>query len=122
MSDAFRNLHRASLQLEVVDYKGFMPCVVVHGQKLNVIRKSNELRSDAQGGWCAWRRLCELKLTIFVPPIANGASFHSRSVTVLSRNFGGEAAIWLDHKPNKITRIDSTYGHDRVNTIATGVH
>ena len=119
--DIFRNLHRASLQVEVVAYNGFTPCFVVRGQKLNVKRRSKELRSDTQAGWCAWQRFSTLKLIIFVPPGAGDSLFRSRSVTVLSRNEGGEAAIWLDQNKNKAVMVDSKEGHDRVNTIATRV-
>ena len=120
--DIFQNIQQPSLELEVIDYNGFTPCVIVRGQKLNVISRSKELRSDAQGGWCAWRRLSKLQLMIFVPPVADDVSFRSRSVTILTRHGGGEAAIWLDHNANKAIKIDSKRGHDRVNTIATRVY
>ena len=122
--NVFKNLHHSNLQLEVIKNRSFSSCFQVRGNVINVKSVSKELRTDAQGGWCAWNDSSILQLKIFVPMIAEDSFLGSRSVIVLSRFYGrGQAEIWLDNKKNKAIEIDSTNIVDeKYNTIATRVN
>ena len=118
--NAFKNLHHSNLQLKVINNDSFLRCFQVSGQKINVKSISKNLRTDSQGGWCAWKRLSTLKLRIYVP---EDSFFSKRSVTVLTRhgNSGGQATIWLDNKKHKAIKTSSNWMLDRLDTIATRV-
>ena len=118
--NVFKNLHHPNLKIEVMNNTNFSPCFKVHGQEMNVKSVAKELRTDSQGGWCAWTGLSILQLRIYVPLTADDSSFHSRSVTVLSKHDKGEAAIWLGNNRNKAIRTDTnSWRNDRFDTIAT---
>ena len=121
--NVFKNLHHSNLKLEIIENTAFSPCFKLYHQKPNVKRVARELRTDSQGGWCAWKRSSTLKLKIYVPLIAGDNSFRSRSVTVLTttRHEGGEAKVWLDNEINKAIRTNSTWINDRYETIGTRV-
>ena len=119
--DVFQKLHLPDLQITVVQIINFSRCFVVRDQEVNVKRMSEELRTDSQGGWCAWNRSSTLKLKIYVPLIADDNSFRSRSVTILTRHEGGEAIIWLDNEIHKAIQTDSRWLNDQFDTIGTRV-
>ena len=106
--NAFKKLHHSNLKFEIKEKTGFSPCFKVYGQKQNVKRVARELRTDSQGGWCAWIRSSVLKLKIYVPRIVGDNSFRTRSVTVLTKHNGGIAAIWLDNHKNETIETNST--------------
>ncbi len=118
--NAFKNLHRPNLRLEVIINRRFSPCFQVFGQDINVESIGEYLRTDSQGGWCAWKRWSTLKLRNYVP---NDKFLRSRSVTVLTRHKydGGQASIWLDNKKQKAIETNSNWLTDRFDTIATRV-
>lgn len=123
--NAFKNLHHPNLQLEVVHNSSFSRCFLVYGQKMNAKSTGKELRTDSQGGWCAWKRLSTLQLRIYVLLIADDSSFRSRSVIVLTRHYsynGSQAAIWLDNKKNTGIKTKSDWINDQFDTIATRVN
>ena len=106
--NVFKKLHHSNLKFEIKEKTGFSPCFKLYGQKQNVKRVARELRTDSQGGWCAWIRSSVLKLKIYVPRIVGENSFRTRSVTVLTKNNGGIAAIWLDNHKNETIQTNST--------------
>ncbi|XP_078380890.1 uncharacterized protein LOC144663725 [Oculina patagonica] len=118
--NVFKNLHRPNLQLKVINNSSFSPCFKLYGQNINVKSIGKELRTDSQGGWCAWKRWSTLKLRIYVP---KDKFLRSRSVTVLTRHKydGGQASIWLDNKKQKAIETNSNWLTDRFDTIATRV-
>ena len=123
--NAFKDLHHPNLHLEVINKSGFSPCFVLLAQEMNVKKMSKQLRTDTQGGWCAWQNSSTLQLKIYVPVSADDNSDRSRSVIVLTRPEQGKAVIWLDNKQNKSTNSDSPRSGgepDRVHTIATSVN
>ena len=91
--NVFKKLHHSNLKFEIKEKAGFSPCFKLYGQKQNVKRVARELRTDSQGGWCAWIRSSILKLKIYVPRIVGDNSFRTQSVTVLTKHNGGTAAI-----------------------------
>ena len=121
--NVFKKLHHSNLKFEIKEKAGFSPCFKLYGQKQNVKRVARELRTDSQGGWCAWIRSSILKLKIYVPRIVGDNSFRTRSVTVLTKHNGGTAAICLDNNKNETIETNSTQmrrnrydtiGHSRV--------
>ena len=106
--NVFKKLHHSNLKFEIKEKTGFSPCFKLYGQKQNVKRVARELRTDSQGGWCAWIRSSVLKLKIYVPRIVGENSFRTRSVTVLTKHNGGIAAIWLDNHKNETIQTNST--------------
>ena len=106
--NVFKKLHHSNLKFEIKEKTGFSPCFKVYGQKQNIKRVARELRTDSQGGWCAWIRSSVLKLKIYVPRIVGENSFRTRSVTVLTKHNGGIAAIWLDNHKNETIQTNST--------------
>ena len=106
--NVFKKLHHSNLKFEIKEKTGFSPCFKLYGQKRNVKRVARELRTDSQGGWCAWIRSSVLKLKIYVPRIVGENSFRTRSVTVLTKHNGGIAAIWLDNHKNETIQTNST--------------
>ena len=106
--NVFKKLHHSNLKFEIKEKTGFSPCFKLYGQKRNVKRVARELRTDSQGGWCAWIRSSILKLKIYVPRIVGDNSFRTRSVTVLTKHNGGTAAIWLDNNKNETIETNST--------------
>ncbi|KAL9978279.1 hypothetical protein ACROYT_G015778 [Oculina patagonica] len=122
--NAFKNLHRPNLQLEVINNSSFSPCFIVRAQPMNVKIISKELRPDTQGGWCAWQRLSTLQLKIYVPVSVDANFGRSRSVIVLiGRHMKGRASIWLDNKKNEtVNTSKSSWSEDRYHTIATRVN
>ncbi len=119
--NVFKNLHRPNLQLKVINNSSFIPCFQLYGQHINVKSIGKYLRTDSQGGWCAWKRLSTLKLRIYVP---EHSVLSSRSVTVLTRQIypvAGQAAMWLDNKKQKAIETKSNWLTDRFDTIATTV-
>ena len=106
--NVFKKLHHSNLKFEIKEKTGFSPCFKLYGQKHNVKRVARELRTDSQGGWCAWIRSSVLKLKIYVPRIVGENSFRTRSVTVLTKHNGGIAAIWLDNHKNETIQTNST--------------
>ena len=123
--NVFKNLHHPNLQLDVINNRSFSSCFQVKGQRTNVKSVSKELRTDSQGGWCAWKGLSILELKIYVPMITEDIFLGSRSVIVLSRFYSrGQAEIWLDNKKNKAIEVNSTMNivtEEKYNTIATRV-
>ena len=111
--DVSKRLHRPSLHLRVINYKGFLPCLIPKG-------KSRPLRPDAEGGWCARKRFSTLKLSILVPGLTVD-DVSSRSVTVMIFNNGGKAVVWLDENKNKAFEFNRTYSYVQYGTIATRV-
>lgn len=105
--NVFKKLHHSDLKFEIKEKTGFSPCFKLYGQKRNVKRVARELRTDSQGGWCAWIRSSVLKLKIYVPRIVGENSFRTRSVTVLTKHNGGIAAIWLDNHKNETIQTNS---------------
>ena len=123
--NAFKNLHHPNLHLEVINKSGFSPCFILRAQEMNVKKMSKELRTDTQGGWCAWQNSSTLQLRIYVSVIADDSYDRSRSVIVLTRHEQGKAVIWLDNKQTKSTNSDSPRSGgalDGVHTIATRVN
>ena len=106
--NVFKKLHHSNLKFEIKEKTGFSPCFKLYGQKQNVKRVARELRTDSQGGWCAWIRSSVLKLKIYVSRIVGENSFRTRSVTVLTKHNGGIAAIWLDNHKNETIQTNST--------------
>ncbi len=122
--NVFKNLHRPNLQLKVINNSSFSPCFQLYGQytpeHINAKSIGKYLRTDSQGGWCAWKRWSTLKLRIYVP---EQKFLRSRSVTVLTRhkNDEGQAKIWLDNKTNRAIETNSNSRLDRFDTIAKRV-
>ena len=121
--NVFKNPHNPNLQLEVINNRSFSPCFKERGNLINVKSVSKELRTDSQGGWCAWKGSSILRLKIYVPMIAVDSFLRSRSVILLSKFYSrGQAEIWLDNKKNKAIKIDSTNSvGETCNAIATRV-
>lgn len=121
--NAFKKVHHPNLQIKVINNVSFSPCFQVRGKELNVKSLSKELRTDSQGGWCAWNRSSILQLKIYVPMMAVDSFLKSRSVIVLSRFYSaGQAEIWIDNNEDKAVKIDSNWVFDRYDTIATRVN
>ena len=124
--NAFKNLHQPNLQLKVINNKSFSRCFQLRGKGLNVKSKSKELRTDSQGGWCAWKSSSTLQLEIYVPMTAD-SFLRSRSVIVLFRcsvapNKENQAEIWLDNNKDKAIKTYSASKTDNFETIATRVN
>ena len=122
--NAFKKLHHPNLQMKVINNVSFSPCFQLRGQEFNVKSLSKELRTDSQGGWCAWKRSSILQLKIYVPMMAVDSFLKSRSVIVISRSYGAaQAEIWIDNNEDKAIKTDSNFlFHDRYHTIATRVN
>ncbi|XP_078371187.1 uncharacterized protein LOC144654838 [Oculina patagonica] len=117
----FQDLHRPNLPVQILVDNGFYPSGSMRDD--NVSDKSDDLRTDAQGGWGTWQVYSRLKLRIYVPPTESSPD--SRSVILLTRTSGsgGKAVIWLDNKEQEGIYINtkSFYGQNRLDTVATRV-
>lgn len=117
----FQDLHRPNLPVQILENNGFHPSGSMRDE--NSSDKSDDLRTDAQGGWGTWQIYSNLKLRIFVPSIES--SPNSRSVILLTRTSGsgGKAVIWLDKEKQEEIYINtkSFYGQNRLDTVATRV-
>ena len=123
--DKFQNLHRPTLQIQIVQRKGFSPFPGFHFANAHEQATTSTGRTDAQGGWYAWNHFSRLQIRIFIPNSDFGTLSASRSVTILTRTSGsgGKAQIWLDDEKTAAIFIDSksVFGNNWLDTIASRV-
>ena len=122
--NSFLDLSYPSLQIDVIQKKGFASKSIMQLSNNSENVASSSLRTDAQGGWGAWNRDSILKIGFYVPPIKS-QSPNSRSVTIVTRTSGsgGKAMVWLDSNEDKAIYIDSksVFGNNKLNTVASRV-
>ena len=111
--DINKHLHRPNLQFRVIKNQGFSPCLLPKSDL-------KPLHPDAEGGWCAQKRLSTLTVSLVVPSL-NFSDVSLRSVTVMILSIGGQATVWFDNKKNQAVKFDRSYGYSQFDTVAARV-
>ena len=113
-----------TLLVEIVESKGFSLKESLDDGQNSDEDVISDLRTDEQGGWCAWDSYSILKIRIYVPPIKAQCP-DSRSVTIMTRTSGSgsNAKVWMDDDEEKAIYIDSKsiFGNNQLDTVATRV-